>query len=809
MEQQLKDQATDNSDSSETAILERARRLRLSLQVTASNDEQITEPAPPSAIKGPDAAKEHLDLRLRQLISTQAPWLELKPLVWRRYAQQVTPTAAAQAFELACLYAPAEELQAWAWQLEQECPEFYRNVHHGVREELAKQDIVTPWLASMLLKYRHQTYLTAAERLMVLLELCRKKDQEEAIHYFRTYEPDLRQAIVHGKSNKHPDACYLMIGKAALAFGYLDLGRELLYKVTDETHEKDEALQLLMQASQQSYGVHEGYWRDELLNEPNIDIRLQKLQNIFSEIRDRSAALYFARTAINDLLRDPSHLIGSQAKHLKQLSLIIMSHRELRDVLPNLFQIFQDAQREFTHRDHELALWSPLSAITPIDSWDLYWCGVAKLHLYISATPCDESLLWEARSLVLQAKSLSRQNLPSEWRDLQKAAYQWVVKTPRLLEVDRDIMLCELRVAVEIQNLATTDLEDYLAKKRRPALIACHHLTEATRLKRLPRLEAAFMLQAATVSHLTNTQLKRIYAIAADANEDDLAWRTLTVLKARAVLPITASHAWDISGEKRSHYGFTAPTQSAIAICAAGLSPEVQRLAEALVVLSGKLTELFSLLDPGVTKGRWQVYPRDTLEYEVDQALSNISWLHKAKKRYIFSFESMHSHTQIPGFMQVLPNNAWSITVARLCEYLGVNAFGFKLARLSEEVSDVFPRVAGRQDLKSQSGHLGSWLRSLSAEQRRAWLDLQSTLKTMSLDFITPADELAAFICRLATLIHGAHASALSSLEIMRAPIAVRWYLESWLISPPYSQFRREHSLATRVQIPRALKNLF
>ncbi len=757
-------------------------------------------------------SRDVLNLKIRNLISQNAPWSELGGVVWRRYLLTRDDEAAAKALEMAFLYAQAGDLDQWLIKLTGEHPHFYLGIHLGVRLELLKIAEAHPQftgVSGFLIPNRSEQGLLGSERLFILDYLTARKDPSPAFHYFRAYELEIRAAIEQGKLSKSKSYYYLMCGKLAHHMGYVDLAREILHLISEGTPEKEEAGIILLRSRKDTYGVHEAYWREELLNLPTPEARLERLREILKDLAEKGAVFFAARTALNEILRDPFVLSGHQPSHVRILSEILCENRELRVHLPNLLNVFNLAQFNFGAKDFELSLWGPLSEKSGVDAYSDYWAGVAKLHLFIALGPSEESLLWEGRNLIIRAKNYAREPLPSDWKNLHKNTYQYVVKTPRLLELDRDLMLKALRVAVDLPYLATVDLEDYLAKPKLSCLIACQNLIEAARIKGLPQFEAQFILKAGLSTHLTNSQLKRLFVIAAQGSEHDVAWRVLTILKARLVLPAAASHAWEISGEKRSHYGFTVPSREEVDLCLDGLSPEGQRLSEAFLTLSGKLTELLSLLDPGVSKTRWLKFPKDTIEFEVDQALSNVSWLERPKKRFLFSYDSVQSHTQIPAFMQVLPSNPWSLTVARIAEYLGVNAFGFKLARLRDELADLVVRVAGRQDLKHQSGSLAAWLRSLTPEQRRAWQDLQVTLKSIGLDYQTPADEVAIFICRLATLLTGAHYSALTSLEAMRAPIAVRWQLESWLLSRGYSNFRTSHGLSSRVMVPKSVKTVF
>jgi len=49
---------------------------------------------------------------------------------------------------------------------------------------------------------------------------------------------------------------------------------------------------------------------------------------------------------------------------------------------------------------------------------------------------------------------------------------------------------------------------------------------------------------------------------------------------------------------------------------------------------------------------------------------------------------------------------------------------------------------------------------------------------------------------------------ALTSLQAMRAPVAIMWDLETWLLGDGYSQLRVEMGTSTRVPVPNSLIKL-
>jgi hypothetical protein len=212
------------------------------------------------------------------------------------------------------------------------------------------------------------------------------------------------------------------------------------------------------------------------------------------------------------------------------------------------------------------------------------------------------------------------------------------------------------------------------------------------------------------------------------------------------------------------------------------------------------------MLDQGASVTKAAAAPHDSLEARIDSGIAKLEWLPVPKRRYRFSFESALGGTPLPSFMQVLPSNAWSLVVARVAERLGINAWGWRLSRLHSQIADLIPRLASRQDLRRQSAKVASWLKELTPEQRTAWQDLASLGR--ALDDQTAVASLAAFVCRVATIICPNHHMALTSLQAMRAPVAIMWDLETWLLGDGYSQLRVEMGTSTRVPVPNSLIKL-
>ena len=122
---------------------------------------------------------------------------------------------------------------------------------------------------------------------------------------------------------------------------------------------------------------------------------------------------------------------------------------------------------------------------------------------------------------------------------------------------------------------------------------------------------------------------------------------------------------------------------------------------------------------------------------------------------------------------------------------------------LLETTSNILPLV-GSANTSKVPAKVGRWLVSLTSPQRAAWNELGSVLTQLENTAFT--FDLARFATRLAILIYPSHFVALKSLQQKNGTLNLLRDLEGFLISPSYSETRKNLQLRSRVLVPQLLK---
>lgn len=752
-----------------------------------------------------------LEMRLRHLTEHEAPWDEIEPLVMELYRLSATPTTAARALELAYLFAPLDPIEALLKRFATEQAAFWRHIHKAVRGNLtlnlwaAKQsDLLLP----ILYREKDQGYLQGIERFCVFWSLLNVRDGSPALVYFRKFRDAITQAAENqgAKVGISPALFYLAVGRLTAEFGETEEARAALELVPSDAPERDEALRLLLEIAVDRNRAGRSHYMEMIYAAASDQDRVKLLKKFLAATRGMGGFRDRNRPALNEIVLDPLLLVQEDADTWRSLSLTIFEARDLEGLIPNLLAMFRKNAERFYAPLLDAALWQGPLLNQGDAASDLYWRGVALLHHYVNSGVAQQEALWQARDLVTRAKQKSDRPLPLEWRELHKAAFAWIAKNHYLIEPDRERMLRQMRIAVEAAHCAKSDIEDYLKDGEKAPVTVLSALQTLVRDKRDPELEYRLILKRATHTHLTNADLNRLWHLANASKDADLAWRIATILNARLVLLPQVRAAWEISGEKRSQYTMLQPPREYVEILLNGFEPQSKRLAFACLTVGWALPDLLAIMDEGARTQRRPATAPDSVERRVDEALAAISWLGAPRRRYRFSFEASPLGTGVPNFVQVLPSNAWSVLMARLSERLGINAWGWKLSRLHQQIEGLIPRIASRQDLRRHSGKVADWLKMLTPEQRSAWQDMALLSRTIEDD--RGVFTIAAFICRFATMIYSNHFMALQSLQTMRAPIEIIWDLEHFILSEAYGKLRQESGLASRVPVPNALQRL-
>jgi len=795
-------------DSATIAMVE-AELLDSILGVTASPTTGLN----PLAVDETVTA-ERLDLRLRHLVQSDAPWRQIAPTAWQLHTLSPTPEIGAHLFELAFLHGEAAELDGTIEQLLRQPggAEFYRFVHSAVRAQASLRlwrERSTQSLIRLLFELRDGEFLLPIERLMVFSSLAPLKDPTTPYQYFRDHKEAICSAASDaGETIGMPRGRLLLTtGQMALDLDHEREARALFSRIQPEDIEYQEALDLLLQLAPEMSGPKISKYLARLSGEKNGLKRVALIESFLAASHALGASKDRNRAAINEILRDPLQLLPPEPRIWNALSKTILKYQSLSTLIPNLLMVFRTNAIVFHSPEADRALWGPFFSYENQDSAeDHYWRGIAHLHFFVSTAGETERDLWAARREVLFAQTRWAKALPYSWKDLHWAASQYITRSPVISEQDRPRLASQMSIAADASQLNVTDFDDYLKLTQQPPVEILQELETAAQEGGQVEIEAKAMKRRAGATHYRNQDLDRLWHIACEGGDHILAWRCATVLAGRKALSPDVIHAWEICGEKRVDYIFTPLKPSAIVACTQGLSPAESALIFACFSVGPRLPELFSLLDSGATSQK-KVPPKDMIESKVYGAISRLGWIDIAQRRFHFSTQrGMGDGLVIPPFMQALPRNTWSILLATVANELGINAWGWKLSVLRTYIDEINQRLATHQTIDRQGSKIPRLFSMLSHTQRAAWHELSKLMRILSDE--DAAYSLGKVLCRFTTALYPAHQMALMSLQSVHAPVAIIWDHEQWQLSDSYQALRSEYGNTVRAPIPNTLRRL-
>jgi hypothetical protein len=800
--------------------------VRLGLLAPAVETPQRLSPGAPaaspygasSASPSPLPQVGALDAVLRQKVNAGAPWSELRDLAWQRLTRSPDVETAAAIVELAFLHGSVDEAGATLERVRGIGPDFYLDIHGSVREKLGVALWETRYKASiseLLLRERDHQALRGIEKRLVFHILAAAKDPAIPWMYFRSHQASiLEERHFPVPQALSVDATLLKAARVGLELGHDELARSLLDEIPADSLYRDEALQVLCSIS------YEPRVEGTDTCDATIDIvrsesdwreKLNLLHGLLAQVRQSSNQPDRRRSSINELLRAPLGLMPKSEAAWRQLAALLVSYRDLEPVLPNLLEVFRQNAGQFHAPALDFALWVAFldeeeSSLTTDTVAKAYWIGVAKLHQFVAQGPRYESCLWRGRELVALAAVEWDRPVPVQWRDLVHAAATACAAATHHFEYDRQLMVRQCRVAHERDLIAVGDIEEYLKKNDLPAVGILSELIEVCRKRKADSLEFRLIMIRARSSHLVNRDLQSCWRMAIANSCWDDAWRTATILRARAVLTDQVRFAWDMSGENRSRYSFNVPQAEHLQSCLFGLPQPVARLITGCLSVGPRLPELFAIKYPNVRAVNPFMASLKNPDTELDKALDKIPWMPARERGYVFSYElDSAPGSHLPAFIHVLPQNVWSQLVLRICDRMGMHVWSWKISMLQKVITELVQRGSPVSGLQRQTSKVARWMRDLTPEQRSSWQEIAGLARVM--DDAEAQIGIAKFVCRMATVICQSHFEALTSLQQMRAPVAVTWDLESWILSNEYTKIRQAMGTISRVPVPASLQN--
>lgn len=788
----LAESLSENADQAIDPSRERTMSPSYAPEASFPDLETIPETRPKVRIQQPrlDLAME-AELKLRKKIEAQQDWSSFRTEAWQLYEGFPRPDMAARLVELAFLYGSAGELDEVLASLIKDSIDFYTLIDGEIRLHL----VVKLWQAQrwavldgLLFRKDLLLRLLPLERLYCCWSYLQAGEGVQAYKFFRRHDQEIWNAQrLYGPQIKHSETqLALLLGTLALKEGDEALAMQLLESIPRHAPEFQKALDILLDIRIErddqglcAYGQklqRELDWRGRLGLIDSFLLRVQRFES--SAPKDRAA--------LNELLKDPLKWFPETPEAWQALAELLLHYQQLEYLLPNVLQLFHQRATQYQRPAYDHAIWAPVRAFDfghPVRNW--FWQSISLLHEFTWNNGQQESLLWEARRHYREAEEHHGRPLSISWQNLHRSLLQWIGKTERLEESQRQLLMVVARLVGESRDISEADVCQYLAQVSQPSRQVMGALEKLTQERDQWGLEAFILDKKALNLHYTNVDLGRVWLLGARLKRYDQCWRVASVLRQRQVMNGQLERHWSICGEKKREFPVLELQESHVKRILSSFDGYDRRLAEALTTVGPLIPELLAGLNQHLvpikkSKGYTEA------EQEIHNVLERMQALPQPRRLFTTNPSGMW-HAKPPFFANLL-DTKWSLLFMALAQRLGLPAWDWQLSLLHHQIETLVPRMA-RGAESSATGRVGRWLRLLSPQQRKAWYDLAQLSKRYN-------DEeaqilFARFLAKLTTTMLEDHTLALQSLEKMRAPLRLRWDLEHWIVSDLYGEVRR------------------
>lgn len=749
----------------------------------------------------------HYELKIRQLVQVNGTWEQMAPLAWRLFELRSSVETAAHILELAFLHGDeADVMQVFNRCFAQE-RNFYRYVNKAVRNQLLKifwHKPIGVQIALVLSSRRHEQWLIPTEQLYVLLNMGGDPAAGDGLSYYQSHIKEVHQAVklVGSDLGFDDSTVFLQVARYAVDAGKHGEALNLLSKVAISSPEYQEALNLNLTIESLDRNAGQSSYFRALSEEPSWQNRVELLKSFINSTRTNEKFRDRNRSSLNILLRDPLKWIPTESDAVEMLSGCLAGGIDIEHLLPSLMTIYEQHIGKVLERPLEIALWQPLLDEAKMNRYP-YWRGVAHMHKYLAGHGRDEGELWHARRDLLDTPT-GQSSVPStrlSWPSLLRWAAEWIAQSRTITVESRQCMLLQVSVAGDLSMISPADVRSYL--KLNPSA-PNHILVELESVARSHQdrdLEMSILRCRGLQTYLRNSDCIRIFQIARERRDYDLAWRVCTVLASRRALDEQILGSWQISGEQRKAYPIHSPRIETIEACLQGMSLHEVKLCRAIVKSGAMIPEIIASADKTMESFRVKSPASGSFEFQVDEKLNQIPWMPLQKKLYFHPGDVENPEAlRVPAFAKRVPHNEWCTTLLKLIDRLGISSWNWRMSRLGSLLNSQIAFNISRADHRNFSLRSSRSTRSTTATQRAGLADLRFIAKAL-------ADEaaglcLAKFVCRLSTAMYQNHFQALDSLQNMRVPLAVLRDLENWILSDSYSEVRKACGTASVVAVP-------
>lgn len=752
---------------------------------------------------------------LKKLIDDGASWRDIFELLRRWWAASPHPDLACKIIELSYIWAGPEGVEeALVWFQDFE---FWPRLHKAIRKHILlythKKPASKP-ICAYLYSQAFAPWLTPTEKLMVF---CYATAQRDYALVFRFHNKYTRELTDHLK--KLSGTFSMSFGEfqycAALARkdqGHSSGALSLLQTILPSDSYYQPACKLKRTIQTQKKSPAHAHLHSKIVGEVVMksqwEERESTLRHYFEKIRQEPCHGDIMISVLNDLLTQKNIIPMDRPGMLSRYVGMCIEFYDLYPYIPNILMILSNNACVFHPPPVDGAIWNHFLGSDIPDFPLTPWKAVALFHRFMMIGPEVSDALKLSYELMSTPGEGSEYIMDLDFTALKKAGYAWLRDNPLHDATTTRIMEAYLSLCTDDITLNGSQIASYLKIVPHPPLNTLKRLLKVSRDKKDSSLTYKVLHSLVQNGYLRTSDLKRYLGYVIQDQKPDLAWRTLTILKSRKSSIPSLESIWQVSGENRQRYHLSQATSGDLRkYLNVGYSAEARQIWEALLICGYRIPELMAIASYRHQTARWKNPPGSSIEEVILLGFEDYEWLKKPPRRV--SEDDLH-----PYAPQSIPEssswaiNPYTVCAAYLFEFLGLSVINGDLFRLSPLLPLTTNPDAPRSSTRNSTWNTGNptkkmcyrWFRSLSDDERLAWLDLTSVLQKKPSHLLN--QQVSFMVLRLALMLLPAHHEALHSLRLLQMPLVYIRDLEGFILSEGYSQYRRHSHLATKVPVP-------